>query len=538
MNVSAVLVEQLEPDGHLLTFQMRPEFTTSMTVAFANEYADPRVGPFHFLDPKDEQSFKDGFATGKVRQLSEVRFKNENGLYKFHTSWLGIPTTRGELSYYALSLPEFAVPEAVQFSDPRSSRPYGKTVIKDKERHRFVLYLECRSSHGSFDFQLDTTFRIDEKEFKNAVFHDQQSDSAPSQPPDYAYRLSEDQQVVVQQFFAREMKVNNKISGGGNVKSISQGTERLLAFGFGVVFVVVMLGIALFVPYPSPTQWFTFRVVLALAAAGVGALLPGLISVTAGPYVKAGGALALFVLVYWFNPARLVTSAPAESKLHLAIPSLGKPFGIEASMAVSGNQIERKTIPHPLSKDTDKGPHSFYTESNGGPVNSHLDVCPMAETGWVVDTDGYDGFDSGMTDRVHVIANGSNYWEVSKLGGGCLRLYCDGRNGSSNVHIANVFVREKRSVPVDSCHAVVQDAKQIKPGEEKQLSLDVAVATGSCLDPKLKARIDIKDSSGSLLLTKYLEPNGKEEVFDGALVLQLSPSGLIDVQYRIQSVNP
>jgi hypothetical protein len=254
--------------------------------------------------------------------------------------------------------------------------------------------------------------------------------------------------------------------------------------------------------------------------------------------VKAGGALALFVLVYWFNPAKLVTAAPPDSKLHLSLPSLGKPFDIQASMVVSGNQIEPKTIPHPLSKDTDKGAHSFYTESNGGPVNSHLDVCPMAETGWVVDTDAYEGFDSGMTDRAHVTANGSNYWEVSKVGGGCLRLYCDGRNGSSNVYIANVFVREKRSVQVNSCHAPVQDSKRIMPGEEKQISLDVGVATGTCLDPKLKTRIDIKDTAGSLLLTKYLEPNGKEEVFDGALVLQLSPSGLVDVQYRIQSVNP
>jgi hypothetical protein len=325
---------------------------------------------------------------------------------------------------------------------------------------------------------------------------------------------------------------------GGNVKSNSQTTERLLAFGFGVVFVVVMLAIALFVPNPTPTQWFTFRVVLALAAAGVGALLPGLISVTAGPYVKAGGALALFVLVYWFNPAKLVTAAPPDSGLHLSIPSLGKPFDIQASMVVSGNQIERKTIPHPLSKDTDKGAHSFYTESNGGPVNSHLDVCPMAETGWVVDTEAFDGFDSGMTDRAHVTANGSNYWEVSKLGGGCLRLYCDGRNGSSNVYIANVLVREKRAVQVESCHPAVQDTKQVKPGEEQQLSLDVVAATGNCVDAKIKTRIDIKDPKGNLLVTKYLEPNGKEEVFDGALVLQLSPSGLVDVQYRIQSVNP
>jgi len=538
MNVSAVLVEQLELDGHLLTFEMRPEFTTSMTVAFADEYAEPRIGPFHFLDPKDERSFKEGFATAKVRKLSESRFKQENGLFHFRTSWMGIPTTRGELSYYALTLPEFAIPSYVNFLDPRSSRPYDKTVIRDTERNRFILYLECRSSHGVFDFELETVFRIDEKGFGEAEFPNDQSNRYPASPPDFAYRLSEDQQVVVQQFFAREVKVNNKVGGGKNVKSSSQSMERWLAFGFGVVFVVVMLAIALFVPNPTPTQWFTFRVVLALAAAGVGALLPGLISVTAGPYMKAGGALALFVLVYWFNPAKLVTSAPSDSQLHLFVPFLGKPLNVEASMTASGNQIERKTIPHPLSKDSDKGPHNFYIESNGGPVNSHLDVCPMAETGWIVDADAYDGFDSGMTDRAHVTANGSNYWEVSKLGGGCLRLYCDGRNGSSNVYIANVFVREKRAVPVDSCHAPIRDAKEVKPGEERQLSLDVAAATGSCSDPKIKTQVDVKDSTGELLLTKYLEPNVKEEIFDGAVILQLSASGLVDVQYRVPTTRP
>ena len=105
------------------------------------------------------------------------------------------------------------------------------------------------------------------------------------------------------------------------MRSTSQNAECMLAFIFGVVFVVVMLAIALFVPNPTPTQWFTFRVVLALAAAGVGAMLPGLISVNAGTYVKAGGALALFVLVFWFNPAKLVTNSQTDPKLHLAIPS-------------------------------------------------------------------------------------------------------------------------------------------------------------------------------------------------------------------------
>ena len=43
-----------------------------------------------------------------------------------------------------------------------------------------------------------------------------------------------------------------------------------------------------------------------LAAAGVGAMIPGMIDVTMNPIVRAGGAVALFVLVYLVRPAELV----------------------------------------------------------------------------------------------------------------------------------------------------------------------------------------------------------------------------------------
>ena len=84
--------------------------------------------------------------------------------------------------------------------------------------------------------------------------------------------------------------------------------EKLLAFGFGIVFIVVLLTIAYLVPNPTVTQWFVLRVVLALAAAGIGAIIPGLIVVQVSNVVRAGGAIALFVLVYWFNPPKLVVS--------------------------------------------------------------------------------------------------------------------------------------------------------------------------------------------------------------------------------------
>jgi hypothetical protein len=83
--------------------------------------------------------------------------------------------------------------------------------------------------------------------------------------------------------------------------------QRYLAYGFGVAFIVVLLVIALFVPSPSPFQFFVLKVVLALAAAGVAAMIPGSIEFKIPMYGRALGALAVFAIVYFANPASLVT---------------------------------------------------------------------------------------------------------------------------------------------------------------------------------------------------------------------------------------
>jgi hypothetical protein len=81
--------------------------------------------------------------------------------------------------------------------------------------------------------------------------------------------------------------------------------EKKLAFIFGVVFVVVLLILALFIPNPSDFQYTVFRIVLALAAAGVAAMIPGFLQVTVSTWIRAGGALAIFVIVYFYAPAAL-----------------------------------------------------------------------------------------------------------------------------------------------------------------------------------------------------------------------------------------
>jgi hypothetical protein len=82
--------------------------------------------------------------------------------------------------------------------------------------------------------------------------------------------------------------------------------DKLLAFAFGVVFCSVLLGVALIYQHPTPSMMFVVRVILSVAAAGVGAVIPGLLQVKT-PYVRAGGALALAVIVFFFNPPALLS---------------------------------------------------------------------------------------------------------------------------------------------------------------------------------------------------------------------------------------
>src|SRR3989442_5403866 len=94
--------------------------------------------------------------------------------------------------------------------------------------------------------------------------------------------------------------------------------EFIVAFVFGCVFVAALLLIAVLIPNPTNQQMFIFRVVLALAAAGVGAVIPGFLTIQGEALkvtIQAGGALALFVLIFLINPRSLIAN-PAKSTLH------------------------------------------------------------------------------------------------------------------------------------------------------------------------------------------------------------------------------
>lgn len=86
----------------------------------------------------------------------------------------------------------------------------------------------------------------------------------------------------------------------------------ILAFTFGVIFVAALLGFALFVPNPTIQQFEIVRIILALAAGGVAAIIPGFLNLQLGAgthlTLRAGGALAVFAIVYFYSPAHWAPS--------------------------------------------------------------------------------------------------------------------------------------------------------------------------------------------------------------------------------------
>jgi len=91
---------------------------------------------------------------------------------------------------------------------------------------------------------------------------------------------------------------------------VSKSSERLIALICGVVFVAAILIIALFIPQPTAFQYTIFRIVLALAAAGFVSMTPGFIEARVGNLIRGGGALAVFIVVFFYAPAALESLKP------------------------------------------------------------------------------------------------------------------------------------------------------------------------------------------------------------------------------------
>lgn len=92
---------------------------------------------------------------------------------------------------------------------------------------------------------------------------------------------------------------------GASATSHPQSGPRLeicLAFAFGVIFVIILLYLATVEKNPTPLAIRVYVTVLALAGGGIGAVLPGFLEIQYKNFVRAGGAIALSVLIYLNEP--------------------------------------------------------------------------------------------------------------------------------------------------------------------------------------------------------------------------------------------
>lgn len=129
---------------------------------------------------------------------------------------------------------------------------------------------------------------------------------------------------------------------------MTKQAERRAVFAFGVTFVVVMLVLAVAIPNPTRTQYETFKTVLALAAAGVAAFIPGFLELTVPGWVRAGGALAVFVLVYTKSPATLVVDGPLAVSLGSTTSNSG-PVTLDLGRVAANEETEAVLTVHNLS---------------------------------------------------------------------------------------------------------------------------------------------------------------------------------------------
>jgi hypothetical protein len=117
-----------------------------------------------------------------------------------------------------------------------------------------------------------------------------------------AYLPREKRKALYQQLKGESLPVFGFEKKAKNYMSMN----KVMSFVFGVSFIIVMLLIALLKPEPSEFQYKVFRAVLALACGGIGAVIPGILEVKVSKAIKAGGAIAIFVIVYFWNPAKMI----------------------------------------------------------------------------------------------------------------------------------------------------------------------------------------------------------------------------------------
>src|ERR1700684_911702 len=79
--------------------------------------------------------------------------------------------------------------------------------------------------------------------------------------------------------------------------------KNILAAILGSAFLIIILYLAFTTPCESSVQFLVLKSVLAVSAAALSAIIPGFLNITYNRTIRAGGALGVLVLFYFYTPA-------------------------------------------------------------------------------------------------------------------------------------------------------------------------------------------------------------------------------------------
>jgi len=219
MNIHAIIHEQIDWDGTIKSFQLKERNEIGdLWIAFPGDYDTQRNGPFHFLDHEYETYFNDKVANCRHIRISKDNFYHQGEDFIFKTEWHRITTERAHLTYYALYLPQFAVPSEIRVADPyKAGKEFTRTVFRDDEKNRFVLYIECSSNYGVFSFNLFICFHKDVAAFKEATYEDNKTVDFYKHLDPIEWVRSQEERDTVNNFFIHTTYSNHDMGDTYNV---------------------------------------------------------------------------------------------------------------------------------------------------------------------------------------------------------------------------------------------------------------------------------------------------------------------------------
>lgn len=124
--------------------------------------------------------------------------------------------------------------------------------------------------------------------------------------------------------------------------------EKVTLFVFGAVCFFILLAVAWWDKYPTPTSWYIYNCVLAMAAGGISALLPGALDLNWHPAIRATSAFAIAVIVFYAGKDKIRPNPTVRDLKSFLVPESGanayNPRDADVYVVVNSNIVKRDVV--------------------------------------------------------------------------------------------------------------------------------------------------------------------------------------------------